>query len=243
MIANPLLFQKSKKGFTLLELLIVITILAILAVIIIFVLNPAETLKKSRDVQRMSDLATVKNALSLYLADVSSTDLDAGVASFCLTGTNTAAVIGYSKAATDAACIANVAEGVDAGTGTTFGGTGIGGDSCRYVASPNAANDGTGWIPVNILGITGGAPISNYPVDPINTVATNTAPTSADLVYRYACQQGTVSGTNKPSPAFELDAVLESTSYAGKMTDDGGDNTVYYEVGTSVRLIGDGTNF
>src|SRR3990172_4173703 len=61
--------QPNRKGagFTLLELLIVITILAILAVIIIFVLNPAETLRKSRDVQRMSDLATLKNAISLYM--------------------------------------------------------------------------------------------------------------------------------------------------------------------------------
>ena len=37
---------ETKRGFTLLELLIVIAIIAVLAVIIIIVLNPAETLKK-----------------------------------------------------------------------------------------------------------------------------------------------------------------------------------------------------
>src|SRR3989337_4440134 len=98
MIANSLFLRKSKAkgftphlfrgwgslnsqpnrkgaGFTLLELLIVITILAILAVIIIFVLNPAETLRKSRDVQRLSDLATLKNSIALYMTTVSSATL------------------------------------------------------------------------------------------------------------------------------------------------------------------------
>ena len=42
-------------GFTLLELLIVISVLAILSVALIVVLNPAETLKKGRDSQRISD--------------------------------------------------------------------------------------------------------------------------------------------------------------------------------------------
>ncbi len=63
--------QKNLVGFTLLELLIVIGILAILSTTMIMVINPAEMLKRARDSQRMSDLATLKSAIALYLADVS----------------------------------------------------------------------------------------------------------------------------------------------------------------------------
>ena len=56
--------QKMRGGFTLLELLIVITILAILTLVVVLFINPVEMLKKSRDVQRMSDLATVQSAIS-----------------------------------------------------------------------------------------------------------------------------------------------------------------------------------
>lgn len=64
-----------KGGFTLLELLIVISIIAILSVALVFILNPAETLKKSRDVQRITDLNTLKTAIGLYLTSTSTADL------------------------------------------------------------------------------------------------------------------------------------------------------------------------
>ena len=60
-----------KKGFTLLELLIVIGILAILSTTMIIVINPAEMLKKARDSQRMSDLNTLKTAIAYYLTNAS----------------------------------------------------------------------------------------------------------------------------------------------------------------------------
>jgi len=64
-----------KKGFTLIELLIVIAILAVLATAVITVLNPAELLKQARDSTRISDLAALNSAISLYLSDVSSPNL------------------------------------------------------------------------------------------------------------------------------------------------------------------------
>ncbi len=57
-----------KKGFTLIELVIVIGILAILATVVILVLNPAQLLAQARDTQRISDLSSIRNAIALYLA-------------------------------------------------------------------------------------------------------------------------------------------------------------------------------
>ena len=227
-----------------LELLIVIAIIAILSVVIIFVLNPAETLKKSRDVQRMSDLNTLKTAVGLYLTASSTPDLDAAIAG-CLTnqsGTaNTAALINYSAEIADAVCAFNVSEGADINSGATFSAT----DFCRYVGTTGAADTGgTGWVPVNLNALIGGSPISNLPLDPTNTIGTATAPTSTDLVYRYTCQQKASGG--KPSYVFELNAQLESdefTSIDDKRTKDGGDNALYYEIGNNLKLIGSGSGF
>jgi len=67
--------MNTKKGFTLLELLIVIGILAILSTTIVLVINPAELLKKARDSQRISDLNTVKTAIALYITETTDPDI------------------------------------------------------------------------------------------------------------------------------------------------------------------------
>jgi len=61
--------MKIKKGFTLLELLIVIGILSILSTTVILVINPAQLLKKARDSQRISDLNTLKTAIAYYITE------------------------------------------------------------------------------------------------------------------------------------------------------------------------------
>ncbi|MCX7589437.1 MAG: type II secretion system GspH family protein [Patescibacteria group bacterium] len=65
--------QKLQKGFTLVELLIVIALIAVLAVAVILTLNPAELLKQGRDSTRVSDLSNINSALSYYLSDVNTT--------------------------------------------------------------------------------------------------------------------------------------------------------------------------
>ena len=77
-----------KKGFTLLELLIVIGILAILSTTLIIVINPAEMLKKARDSQRISDLNTVKSAIAIYLTNASTISLGSTSTTYSSVGNN-----------------------------------------------------------------------------------------------------------------------------------------------------------
>lgn len=65
-----------KKGFTILEFLVVFGILAGVTLIFVALLNPAERLKERRDAQRTIDLVELKKALSLYVAVLDKPDLD-----------------------------------------------------------------------------------------------------------------------------------------------------------------------
>lgn len=58
-----------QKGFTLVELLVVVAIIAILALVVMLALNPVEMQRRSRDSRRLSDLGTVRRALDLALVD------------------------------------------------------------------------------------------------------------------------------------------------------------------------------
>lgn len=56
--------MKSRSGFTIVELLIVIVVIAILAAITIVAYNGIQA--RARDAQRQTDIATIKKALELY---------------------------------------------------------------------------------------------------------------------------------------------------------------------------------
>lgn len=223
--------NKREGGFTLLELLIVISIIAILSVALVFILNPAETLKKSRDAQRISDLSTLKTALGLYLTSTTTPYL--GGLTSNATCKDTAAAWGnaadrifysYSGAIT-----AITDSTLDGGTGSV---------PAAYSTTTPSLIDSTGWIPVNFETLTSGSPISNLPLDPVNTISSLSAVASTDLVYRYACRANNLT--------FEMNAQLESDAYTvtdNKRTSDGGNNDNYYEVGTNLKILGTGTDF
>ena len=130
-----------KKGFTLLELLIVIGIIAVLASVVTVVLNPLELLRQARDSSRASDLASLNSALGLYLTSVT-TGMSLGTTTNC----------NASSAVVLATCTARHA-------GKT-----------AMNSSVTRLTDGTGWIPVNIGAISGGSPLASLPVDPTNDI-------------------------------------------------------------------------
>jgi prepilin-type N-terminal cleavage/methylation domain-containing protein len=222
------------QGFTLLELLIVIAIIAILSVILVLVLDPAETLKKSRDSQRMSDLATLKTALGLY---------STSTVSPLMGGASNAACKGTSAGdATYASVTDKIFYSYPTESGTITDTTLDGGATYplknQVALATVAATNNTGWLPVNLSGLPGGSPISNLPIDPVNTITALGTVASTDLVYRYVCSEYTLK--------YEIDARLESTAYTvddNKMAKDGGNNAAYYEVGTDLGLLGTGTDF
>jgi len=136
------------KGFTLVELLIVITILAALAAAVVVVLNPAELMAQARDSQRMNDLITVRDALLYLVAHGTSPIL-------CVDG--------------------NIAGGGchDGGICMMDPGPGNGPFSVQNCGAPSNQDrtvGGAGWVDVNLTGFAfGGSPITVLPVDPVNT--------------------------------------------------------------------------
>jgi len=182
------------KGFTLLELVIVIGILAILGAVSVLVLNPAQLLAQARDTTRIQDMGVLRNALALYVSTVSSSDMDGS--------TNSCSTLCYTQTT-----------GVAANCGGRHGTKTTTVNNARTV-------DSTGWVPVNLTAVTGGAPLAVLPVDPTNDTT---------YFYSYAC--------DNTAKTFEFNAKMESTRYSNggpddKENTDGGNNANMYEVGT-----------
>ncbi len=184
-----------RRGFTLVEFGVVVGILAVITLVILAVLNPAERFRESRDAQRIADLTTLKKAVSLYLAVLKNPYLD-----------------GAGLPAKAGSCKDNFWASVS-GAEESFSG------SPNQYTSAGTMVDGTGWLPIDLTKIPGGAPIAELPVDPIN---------SPEQAYTYRC--------NSTNLSFELNAKMESSRYQKDGDDDaeftdGGDNESIYEVG------------
>ncbi len=191
---------KNIKSFTLIELLVVLALVAILSVVVILTLNPAELIKQARDSNRLSDLSTINTALNLFSADVTSGFM----------GTSTIVYVSIPSAS------------------PTCSGVGLPALPSTYtyncVTTANLRNtDGTGWIPVNFQRISSNSPISQLPVDPINT-------TSTRLYYTYVA-----------GGSWELNATVEASKNklggsGDLVSKDGGSAASQYEIGNNLNL-------
>ena len=190
-----------RHAFTLVELLIVVAVIAVLSVIVILILNPAEILRQTRDSNRISDLSTLKTALSFYEAQGGSS----------LGNASTSYVSIFDPTATSSA-------------GDQCQGIGLpslpGGWTYHCAVSSTFKNiDGTGWVPVNFSASQLKPPISQLPVDPVNTSSTG-------YYFTYTTNGGT----------YELTASLESQKDATLRAVDGGLYSDLYESGSNLAL-------
>lgn len=192
--------NKNRRSFTLIELLVVLALVAILSVVVILTLNPAELIKQARDSNRLSDLSTINTALNLFSADVTSGFM----------GTSTVVYVSIPSAS------------------PTCSGLGLPALPSTYTyncaTATNLRNtDGTGWIPVNFQRISSNSPISQLPIDPINT-------TSTRLYYSYVA-----------GGSWELNATIEAAKNklggsGDLVSKDGGSASSQYEIGNNLNL-------
>lgn len=61
--------RSSKKGFTLIEILLVIGIIAVLATVVIVSLDPATRFQNARDARRLSDIQSILSATQQFIVD------------------------------------------------------------------------------------------------------------------------------------------------------------------------------
>ena len=61
--------KKIKKGFTLIEILVVIGIIAVLSAVVLVAINPARQFKLARDSQRVANITAILNAVGQNTAE------------------------------------------------------------------------------------------------------------------------------------------------------------------------------
>ena len=145
---NPL--TNKNKGFTLVELLIVISILAALAAAVVVVINPAEMLRQARDSTRMGNIGTLHRTLSMFQIDRPADSMGLPNRIHVSIPSDSPTCVGLGLPALP--------------PGWTY--------ACRPTTSHRNI-DGTGWIPINFTAMFQGSPLSHLPIDPTNTAASS----------------------------------------------------------------------
>ena len=196
-----------KKGFTLLELLLTVGIVGIISAVVVFVINPVEALRQSRDSDRITDMKTLDGTLTLYLQDQPGGYLGAG---------NVVYVSIPDPSATSTA-------------GDQCQGLGLPTLPATYTYQCAATStyrkvDGTGWIPVPLSNISIGSILGVLPVDPTNKSSTR-------LYYTYS-----TNGTQYELTAAMESSRFKMTGANDVVTGDGASLSTVYAKGTNLAL-------
>ena len=209
-------WNKSDTGFTLLELLIVIAILAILSATLLFLVNPVEIFKKTRDTKRVSDLKEMSKTISYLIEQTGGTlDMDGPFQSnTCYGETDQTIYLSLVDSTSTCQTLRTSGDLPDPPAGWKY--------HCVTSQSDLAKVDGSGWLPINFSQTT--YLTSKIAVDPLNQA--NGA--SQELFFSYVC--------NNSSKAFEINCMLESNKYSSLMSNDGGNENTKYEIGNDLSL-------
>jgi prepilin-type N-terminal cleavage/methylation domain-containing protein len=185
-----------EKGFTLVELLIVLALIAILAAILITVINPGAIMTRGRDTQRKGDLRNLAAATDAYIADIGTgANLQWPERGYCSsTGP------GNFFFSTSTASTSTFPTGWPSITTGPYGATG----------TTSTAANGNGWVPLNFQASTI-VSLSSLPLDPRNGLTGSVNGTTTVFAYSFTCD------TNFN---YEYAAKLEGDAPA--MTNDGG---------------------
>lgn len=137
-----------RRGFTLIEILIVIGIVAALATVVVLALNPAEILRQGRDAKRLSELNSLNSALAFVLSQRANPSL----------GFPDVAYVSLPDTASDCSTHTNLPA---LPPGWTY--------QCATEQDYRKV-DGNGWLPVDFTGLASTV-FDVLPVDPVNTDA------------------------------------------------------------------------
>ncbi|MEA3357727.1 MAG: type II secretion system protein [Patescibacteria group bacterium] len=139
--------KAKEKGFTLLEILLVVAAMAILAAVVIVAINPGKQLADTRNAQRHSDVQTILNAVYHYSVD-NDGDLPANITTtqteVCTTGGTCTDLIDLGVLTTNQTYLVSIPEDP---TGATTNGAGYeivqSANGRVTVSAPDAEEDQT----------------------------------------------------------------------------------------------------
>jgi bis(5'-nucleosidyl)-tetraphosphatase len=203
--------NKRSYGFTLIEILIVISMILILFSVTAQIFKPAAYLRKTRDIKRLADLQALDVALKTYLTTTTSPNL--GPAN---KGVDEASSTIFISVPFDKEDVRNQ--------------TIVWNSKTYYFSQASSSeyfkNNGQGWLPVN-LNILPYPPLFAYPVDPINSY-------NKKFFYSYVFKRA--SSTYEINANLEYENYKQG-GLEDKTSNDAGDNQNILEIGNDKTLM------